>query len=75
MITILRSMCDTKFNCLLQINAWFIYDKFDFLSFHEIMNTSGLMQSLIRASLTLHETRSVHDLVNRQKSNVSLIFI
>ena len=41
-------------------------NKLNFLSVHEIMNTLGLMQSK-GFTLTLQETRSVHDLMNRQK--------
>ena len=45
--------------------------KFDFVNVHGIMNTWGLLQR--RAScysgftLTLHETRSIHDSMNRPK--------
>ena len=42
------------------------------MSVHEIMNTLGLMQGF---TLTLQETRSVHDLMNTHKSNLLLIFI
>ena len=38
------------------------------------MNTSGLVQSK-GFTLTLQETRSVHDLMNRKQSNLLLIFV
>ena len=50
-------------------------NEFDFWNVFGIMNTSGLMQS--RASvftLTLQETRSIHDSMNIQKLNLLLIF-
>ena len=49
--------------------ACYLRNKFDFLSVHENMNTSGLMHDW-DFTLTLHETRGVHDLMNRQKSNL-----
>ena len=45
-------------------------NKFNFWSVHGIMNTAGLLQSLceaLRASLTLQETRSIHDSMNIPK--------
>ena len=52
-------------------------NEFNFWNVHEIMNTSGLVQSKWspeRASLTLHETRSIHDSCTFQKLNSFLIF-
>ena len=45
-------------------------NEFDFWSVHEIMNTSGLVQSKwspLGFTLTLQDTRSVHDSMNRPK--------
>ena len=46
-------------------------NKFNFWSVHGIMNTPGILQSQRQAlwvSLTLQETRSVHDSMNRPKT-------
>ena len=43
-----------------------ISNKFDCLSVHRIMNTSGLLKVNAK-SFTLQETRSIHDSMNRSK--------
>ena len=48
--------------------------EFDFWNVHGIMNTRGLLQSKWSPSLTLQETRSIHDSMNRPKLNLLLIF-
>ena len=48
-------------------------NEFNFWNVHGRMNTSGLLQSGF--TLTLQETRSIHDSMNIPKMNLLLIFI
>ena len=54
-------------------------NEFDFWKVHGIMNASGLLQSKCSLSgftLTLQETRSVHDSMNRSKNDfIAYIYI
>ena len=46
---------------------WHLRNEFDFWKVHEIMNTSGLLQSKWSPkgfTLTLKETRNIHDSMN-----------
>ena len=47
-------------------------NEFNFWNVHGNMNTSGLLQSNSSFTLTLQETRSIHDSVNRL--NIEFIF-
>ena len=68
------SSVNSYFNNLKCHSILHLRNKFNLWSVHGIMNPSGLVQSKRSPSLTLHETRWVHDSMNRPKINLLLIF-
>ena len=63
----MNNSCGVHYACL---TAKDLRNEFDFWSVHGIMNTSGLLQSkwsLKGFTLTLQETWSIHDSMNRPK--------
>ena len=63
--------------CTVCGNLVHLINEFNFWNVHGIMNTSGLMQSKWSRkgfTLTLQETRSIHDSMNIPKMNLLLIF-
>ena len=57
----------------------YLRNKFDFGNFHRIMNISGLLHSKRNPkgfTLTLQETLSIHDFMNRPKiESIAYIYI
>ena len=57
--------------CVIVVFPDHLRNKFDFWNVHGIMNTSGLLQIKSRPkgfTITLQETRSIHDSINRPKN-------